>query len=85
MNRRWSSRASFPLQGICPIHTFSNGTLRLSWRGDLGVTYRLEFTNDLDSPVWRAVGAAESGIGQIISVAVPLEDRAIRFYRVVGE
>jgi len=62
-----------------------SGTLQLNWTGDLGTRYRLEFTDDLDNPVWRAIGTAQSGIGQLISITLPLENRAIRFYRVVAE
>jgi hypothetical protein len=48
-----------------------------------GQTYRVEYTDALQSPDWTAITPDLAGTGRPLSITVPVSGAPQRFYRVV--
>jgi len=61
-----------------------DGTVRLTFDGIPGYTYRLEYTDDLSNPNWQTLGTATAdGFGVCQFVDGSLTNTPTRFYRAV--
>jgi len=63
--------------------SLANGSLSFSWPGASGQTYRVQYTDTLESPAWTSITPDLTGAGSPLSVTVPVSGAPQRFYRVV--
>jgi hypothetical protein len=59
----------------------SSTNLVLSWMGVPGLTYQLEFKNDLSAPAWTALGNPITGTGALLTLTNDFSQASQRFYR----
>jgi hypothetical protein len=58
------------------------GQLEFSWPAPLGLSYQVEYKDDLSEAVWTPFGSPLAGNGSTLSITIPLTDAAQRFVRV---
>jgi hypothetical protein len=68
---------------ILGVHPSSPGRLTVMWAAERGRTYRLQYTDSLESPIWWDFGLPATAEGPEASTTVDLEGASQRFYRVV--
>ena len=61
----------------------SGGAFTLSWHSVAGMTYRVEWCDNLGSPVWQPAGANQTGSGGLVELVVSVPEHGQRFYRIV--
>jgi hypothetical protein len=72
--------ASVPLP--VPVSIQVSGTnLFLNWPGVAGVTYQLEYKDDLTAPTWTPMGSAVTGSGGSLTLTNNLGTSSQRFFR----
>jgi hypothetical protein len=64
-------------------HALEAGQLRLGWRSEIGVRYRVRRSGDLRG--WTVLGDAVVGTGEPVSVRVPLEAAVDGFFSLTTE
>ncbi len=57
--------------------------LTLGWQTLPGRTYRLQYADDLNVPVWTALGADQPGTGGVLTFTLDVSSAPKRFYRVL--
>ena len=60
-----------------------NGSLTFSFATVAGESYRVDFKDDLSSPIWTPLGGNRPGTGGLIAITDDLNASAQRFYRIV--
>jgi hypothetical protein len=63
--------------------SLANGSLSFSWPAASGQTYRVQYTDTLESPDWTSITPDLTGAGSPLSVTVPVSGAPQRFYRVL--
>jgi hypothetical protein len=61
----------------------NNGTLTLSWAAFPGLTYQVQYKNDLTQANWQNLGAAVVATNSSLLITDPINPATNRFYRVV--
>jgi hypothetical protein len=59
----------------------SGANLLINWLSLSGTSYQVEFTDDLASGAWTALGAPIIGTGGVLTFTNPVGASAQRFYR----
>jgi hypothetical protein len=76
------SATSQTLPSAAPLNAQTTSTnILLSWTGMSGVTYQLEYKDDLAVPAWTALGSPVPGTGATITFTNDLTQSSQRFYR----
>jgi len=69
---------------VQPMTVTSNGP-SISWTSVMGLTYQLQFKNDLGDTNWNNVPATVAGTGNVVSMTdTNMGTNAARFYRVTA-
>ena len=55
--------------------------LMLSWTGAAGLTYQVEYKDDLAAPAWTVLGSPVTGTGAELSFTSDFTQSSRRFYR----
>jgi hypothetical protein len=63
--------------------SLENGSLTFSWPATPGQTYRVQYTDTLESPEWNSITPDLTGAGSPLSITVPVSAAPQRFYRVL--
>jgi len=77
-------RADNPQPVTLAIASPGDGSVRLTFDGIPGYTYRLEYTEDLSNPIWQTLAAQTAdnfGVCQFVDGS--LTNVPVRFYRAV--
>jgi hypothetical protein len=64
------------------VGNVNGSSFLLSWLGASGQSYQVEYKDDLNAPVWTALGAPMAGTGGPLGITNSLSTSLQRFYRV---
>ena len=84
----WSPRASNrldvpPAPQLGEVILLSNGMIEFQSEVIVGRTYRVEYKDDLNSPVWTPLGGNHTAVDPILTISDLISDSPQRFYRMV--
>jgi hypothetical protein len=63
--------------------TQANGTVSLSWSAVTGVTYQVQYTDNLPAAAWNNLGSPISATSGTVIATDPAPSSPQRFYRVM--
>jgi hypothetical protein len=67
-----------------PVNSQASGTnFLLNWPSTVGLSYQIQYKNDLTAPTWTPLGSPISGTGGFISISNPITSSTQRFYRIL--